>query len=837
MPITVLGNELDNIIFEEAEKGDILAQICAGALYDPISDLESLDIRHEYNAEEAIKWYNKAYKQGNYYAAYRIGLLMSYQVPNKGIEGMTYIKEAAQNGCLPAMNFLANCYYSGSNIELNHAESIRWYCISHSLSDPVNKFLFTKEIFELAQDQSKESNSFANCLLGVCYEKGYCVEKNGVKSMQYLWDISNQPSPYTEYYYSKLFLVPLEEFSDSRKLMLEKFIYAADRGCVAAQQYLGYIYYDGFGKIKPNYKKAVKWLTMAAKNGDRDAQWYLGECYKSGKGVKKDSIKALYWYQKSIESGDPIFIRDFANEVKDKKRALTLYYEALILSCSSKFTYRKGYIGDVLETVGDYFYEGIIVNSNYKEALKWYELALYYENSHPNYKIAECYFKEKNYEVAIEFYRKSDNSEAYFKLANCYYDGLGTEKNREVAFDLYLKAAEGECIDAMLKLGDCYYYGEGTDKSVSKAIAYYSKAAERGCEDAKLVLKTLNKGEPTNKDVSTKFKILEEEHITFSNTHQEIRFTISDVSQIIKYRIDGGETITLSSNDVAAGVCKIELPQRDCMLTMWCVDGEPHMIRYCYDREESVRKSSTLYILAIGLNDYQDPNLGNLRYAEKDARDVIEAISKKHRNTFANIDAQLLVGKDVTSSQISEKINYLADKASASDMAVIFFAGHGLVDERDRYYLSTYNVTDASTPRRGGYSSSTFVEDISYINCKLLVFIDACYSGKLLEGYRGTVSSENFFREMNSTPNGTCIYTSSSKDVKSRESAEHKHGIFTQALIESFEFDKSDHDKDNRITVIEVRNYLEKRIPQLTGNKQKPIYRNIEEIDFPLFIK
>ncbi|MBO7317722.1 MAG: caspase family protein [Bacteroidales bacterium] len=356
-------------------------------------------------------------------------------------------------------------------------------------------------------------------------------------------------------------------------------------------------------------------------------------------------------------------------------------------------------------------------------------------------------------------------------------------------------------------------------------------------ETAEEIRKALESTPTLTKTEAPKLQVLTDELITFSDTRQEVRFAISDASHTIKYRIDGGETTTLSAHEVEAGVCEVELPQRDCMLTMWCVGGEPHMIRYCYDRETSARKSATLYILSIGLNDYQDPNLDNLRYAENDARDIVTAITDKHKNTFANIDAQLLVGRDVTSEKISEKLNYLADKATASDMAVIFFAGHGLVDERDRYYLSTYNVTNATTPRRGGYSSSTFIEDISYIDCKLLVFIDACYSGKLLEGYRGSVSSENFFREMNSTPNGTCIYTSSSKEVKSRESAEHKHGIFTQALIESFEFEKSDNDNDNRITVIEVRNYLEKRIPQLTGNKQKPIYRNIEEIDFPLFIK
>ena len=597
-----------------------------------------------------------------------------------------------------------------------------------------------------------------------------------------------------------------------------------------------------------NYKVAVSWYRMIAEEGNAEAQNMLGMCYLKGQGVTKDYTEAVKWFRKAAEQGNT----------------------------------------SAQDNLGYCFYYGKGVTENYTEAVKWFRKAAEQGDASAQDNLGNCFYYGKDYTEAVKWYRKAAEqgmAEAQYSLGDCYYYANGVKQDYKEAAKWYLMAAEQGNAYAQNALGHCYAQANGVPYDMNEAEKWWQMAADQGNIEAQMALENLEEerakginpppslptlltgvssytteyvyeennqrseqelaeeirkaleGHLTTKVEAPQLKVLTDEQVTFSDTRQEVRFAISDASHTIKYRIDGGATATLSEEEVKAGVCEIELPQRDCMLTMWCVGGEPHMIRYCYDREESVRKSSTLYILAIGLNDYQDPNLGNLRYAEKDARDVIEAISKKHRNTFANIDAQLLVGKDVTSSQISEKINYLADKASASDMAVIFFAGHGLVDERDRYYLSTYNVTDASTPRRGGYSSSTFVEDISYINCKLLVFIDACYSGKLLEGYRGTVSSENFFREMNSTPNGTCIYTSSSKDVKSRESAEHKHGIFTQALIESFEFDKSDHDKDNRITVIEVRNYLEKRIPQLTGNKQKPIYRNIEEIDFPLFIK
>ena len=635
---------------------------------------------------------------------------------------------------------------------------------------------------------------------------------------------------------------------------------SAEQGNALAQYNLGACYYNGEG-VTQNYDQAIKWFRKSAAQGDTDSQNYLGSCYFDGVGVTKDLDEAVRWCRKAAEQGNVWAQHNLGTcyyngegVAKDRKEAVKWFRKSA----------EQGYAG-AQNYMGHCYYNGEGVAQDFKEAVKWFQKS------------------------AEQGYAWAQNN-----LGNCYYYGNGVKRDFKEAVKWYCKSAEQGQAEAQNSLGFCYANAEGVPYDLNEAEKWWKKAAEQGNIDAKMALNNLaeerakgvapppslstlltgisdiseedsqelvdaikkevaNAPEPEipaltatyttttppaeNVVKAPKLKVLSDARVTFTDTRHTLRFAISDASHAVKYRIDGGEIVTLSSNDVAAGVCDVELPQRDCMLTMWCVGGDPHMINFIYDREASVRQSATLHILAIGLNDYQDPNLGDLNYAEQDARAVIKAIKSKHKDTFANIDAQLLVGRDVTSAQISEKINNLADKAASTDMAVIFFAGHGLVDERDRYYLSTYDLTDASTPRRGGYSASTFIEDISYINCKLLVFIDACYSGKLLEGYRGTVSSEDFFREMNKTTNGTCIYTSSNKDVKSKESSRFGHGVFTQALIESFEFENSDVDMNNRISVTEVRNYLERRIPELTGNKQRPIYRNVEEIDFPLFIK
>ena len=201
------------------------------------------------------------------------------------------------------------------------------------------------------------------------------------------------------------------------------------------------------------------------------------------------------------------------------------------------------------------------------------------------------------------------------------------------------------------------------------------------------------------------------------------------------------------------------------------------------------------------------------------------------KQTLNNINKTVLLGKDVSRNSIERAIETISE-AGPNDLAVIFFAGHGLVDSRN-YYLATSEVKDADRPNIGGLSATLFKEKISYITCKLIVFIDACHSAKIFDSYRGN----DFFKELQTARNGTSIYTSSSPDEKSRENPNSGHGYFTQALLEACDFDKSDTDGDGRITIKEIRNYLERRIPELTNKGQTPVYRNLEETDYSVFFK
>ncbi len=58
-----------------------------------------------------------------------------------------------------------------------------------------------------------------------------------------------------------------------------------------------------------DYKHALEYFTIAAKQGDKIAQQNLGVMYKNAMGVKKDSYKASYWFNAaSSEYGEDIYL-------------------------------------------------------------------------------------------------------------------------------------------------------------------------------------------------------------------------------------------------------------------------------------------------------------------------------------------------------------------------------------------------------------------------------------------------------------------------------------------------------------------------------------------------
>jgi TPR repeat protein len=65
---------------------------------------------------------------------------------------------------------------------------------------------------------------------------------------------------------------------------------------------IGMAYLDGRGVARDSYR-AVRWLTIAANHGVGEAQYNLGLLYYRGDGIQQDLYEALQWMRRGAQGG------------------------------------------------------------------------------------------------------------------------------------------------------------------------------------------------------------------------------------------------------------------------------------------------------------------------------------------------------------------------------------------------------------------------------------------------------------------------------------------------------------------------------------------------------
>jgi len=97
------------------------------------------------------------------------------------------------------------------------------------------------------------------------------------------------------------------KFLDEKQYVkaLEYFQLAADQGLADAQNYLGNMYFNGYG-VEKSYQKAAEYYQLAANQGSAKAQYILGLMYEIGYDGKQSYQKALEYFQLAADQGSAI---------------------------------------------------------------------------------------------------------------------------------------------------------------------------------------------------------------------------------------------------------------------------------------------------------------------------------------------------------------------------------------------------------------------------------------------------------------------------------------------------------------------------------------------------
>ncbi|KAK9925743.1 hypothetical protein M0R45_023009 [Rubus argutus] len=224
--------------------------------------------------------------------------------------------------------------------------------------------------------------------------------------------------------------------------------YQAQKGNSLAMYKIGLFYYFGLRGLRRDHAKALSWFLKSVDKGEPRAMEFLGEIYARGAGVEKNYTKALEW--------------------------LTLASEQELFSAYNGmgYLYVKGHGVD---------------KKNYTKAKEYFEKAAENRDAGGHYNLGVLYLKgigvKRDVKLACQHFIVAANAgqpKAFYQLAKMFHTGVGLKKNLPRATVLYKLVAERGPWSSLSRWAlESYLKGD-----VGKAFFLYSRMAELGYEVA-----------------------------------------------------------------------------------------------------------------------------------------------------------------------------------------------------------------------------------------------------------------------------------------------------------------------------------------------------------------
>lgn len=253
-------------------------------------------------------------------------------------------------------------------------------------------------------------------------------------------------------------------------------------------------------------------------------------------------------------------------------------------------------------------------------------------------------------------------------------------------------------------------------------------------------------------------------------------------------------------------------------------------------------KSSTCYILAVGINQYKNSKL-NLNYARPDAESFTRLMDDKDSPLFKNIMLKTIYDQDATRQKILSALDEIAGSIHQEDVFIFYYAGHGSMVDNRFFFIPTESVRlyDAGALNKEAIEAVLLQEKFKQIKAlKQLIIMDACQSGGSVEVLAARGANEEKAIAQLSRSAGIHVMASAGSEQFASEFSELGHGLFTDILLKALQGEADGAPKDGKVTIYELKSYIDDQVPEMTrklrGNPQFP-YTFSRGQDFPVIMK
>jgi len=263
--------------------------------------------------------------------------------------------------------------------------------------------------------------------------------------------------------------------------------------------------------------------------------------------------------------------------------------------------------------------------------------------------------------------------------------------------------------------------------------------------------------------------------------------------------------------------------------TSWQITQETVTVFRQIPQVPHPERKDQVYAVIIGIGDYQDDRIPDLRFTENDAQGLYNVLTDPAYGGIPQEHIKLLLHKDATVSNIKSAIGtWLRAQADEQDTVLIYYAGHGAPEGNETYWV-TYeaNIDDLYATALSNNDVSDMLTRIQ--SKRMITFLDACYSAATVKRTKGTrgMPTEIPWEKFQGT--GRITITASNGKQESLEDEEYGHGVFTYHLLEGLK-GKADGfagtERDGVVDVDEIWNYVRERVKadaRQRGNLQEPV--------------
>ncbi|MBK9222872.1 MAG: tetratricopeptide repeat protein [Saprospiraceae bacterium] len=251
------------------------------------------------------------------------------------------------------------------------------------------------------------------------------------------------------------------------------------------------------------------------------------------------------------------------------------------------------------------------------------------------------------------------------------------------------------------------------------------------------------------------------------------------------------------------------------------------------------------YAVVVGISDYQDPGIPDLRFADRDAEAFANYLRSDAGGKLDIDHLKVLLNEKATVAQFAIALDWLMEIVKENDQVIIYFSGHGDVEKStitQPGYLLCWDAPSRVYLAGGALALPMFQDIITTLSAqnkaKVVVITDACRSGKLagssvggsqITGANLAKQYSNEIKILSCQPNEYSI---------EGEQWGGGRGAFSYHLIDAL-YGMADSNKDLIVSLQEAGRYIEdhvssevapvSQVPMVLGNRTDALSKvNVE---------